>query len=91
MSEEIITGPLKGAKTPEELEVQRYKPPSKHRIKFKRHVFQVERWIQSNGLVTRDQVIAYSMRAFNIEKKQANEIYKAVEEDFQRIGKVYGK
>lgn len=91
MGEEIIEGPLRGAKTPEELEVQRYKPPSKHRIKFKRHVFQTERWVEKNGLMTREQIIAYVMQAFNIEKKQANEIYKVVEEDFQRIGHVYGK
>ena len=73
-----------------QVEIKRYKPPSKHKIRFKRHVFQVESWIHKNGLVTKAEVMLYIMSAFDMEKRQAAAVYKEVENDFKRLGRVYG-
>lgn len=88
--EQILPGPLKGLATKEELAVYRYRRPSYHKIAFRRKVLQVENWIHANGLKTKPEVISYIMQAFDMDEKQAKSIFKAVYEDFSRIGKVYG-
>jgi hypothetical protein len=71
-------------------EIALYKPPSPHRIKTKRRILQVENWIAKNGLVQQDTVIEYIMKAFNLERPRALELFAEVKKDFERIGRVYG-
>lgn len=88
---EILPGPLRAATNKEESEVQQYRPPSHHRIAFKRKMLRVEDWIFKNGLVYQSDVVTFIMQTWNMEREDANRLYKAVEIDLKRIGKVYGK
>jgi hypothetical protein len=88
--EEILPGPLKGLATAEEKQVYRYRRPSYHKIAFRRKVLQVENWIHKEGLKTKSEILAYIKLSFDMDDNQAKPIFKAVYDDFQRIGKVYG-
>lgn len=71
-------------------EILRYKPPNAHRIKTKRRIVQVENWIARNGMVQENDVIAYIIRAFDLDRKKAILMFAEVKTDFERLGRVYG-
>jgi hypothetical protein len=89
--EQVLPGPLKGLGTTEEREVYRYRRPSGRRISYRRKVFQVEEWIRRKGIVPKEDVILYIMRAFDMERPAALTMFTDVKKDFARIGKVYGE
>ena len=72
-------------------EIKRYSPPTPHQIKTRRKILQVENWIARNGLVEEDKVILYIMKAFDLHRPKALELYADVKRDFERLGRVYGK
>lgn len=89
--EEVLEGPLKAPVTPEERAVAEYKTPKPHRILFKRRVFEIEEWCSKQGLLERDEVIAYVETKYHLYREQAMEYVDEVINDFRRMGLVYGQ
>ena len=88
--EQVVAGPLNALSTKEQKEVYRYRGPSRHKIAYGRRILQVENWIRRKGIVPKDHVVLYIMKAFDMERDPALKMFIDVKKDFQRIGKVYG-
>lgn len=71
----------------EQKEVANYRPPSPRQLKFKRRVFELEQWIAGqHTFVEEEEVIAYTMRRWDMQRRQAREYLAQVVEDFKRSG-----
>ena len=89
--EQVVPGPLAPSFTKEQQDVAKYRPPSPHRIAFKRKVFELEQWISAQGWVEQEDAIAWAQKRFNVERPQAKQYVNEAVKDFERLGKVRGR
>jgi hypothetical protein len=80
---------IKSDMTPEQEKalLETWQPPSSHAIAFKRRVFELECWIENQKrYVHEEEIIAWAMRHFGVDRPQARKYLAAVVEDFKRVG-----
>lgn len=89
--EEVLKPDRIGLATPEGDEVRKWTAPAHHKVIFKRRVFEIEGWCRKQGVLTKDEVVAYVEARWQVNRKQALEYVSQVVEDFSRSGHVYGQ
>ena len=73
--------------TPEEEKkaLENWRPPDPHTILFKRRVYELEVWVESqHRFVEAEEIIALAMRRFNVDRPQGRKYLAAVVEDFKK-------
>jgi hypothetical protein len=84
--EEVLKPDLIGMATKEGQEVRQWQPPGPKQKQLKTRIFEIELWVQNRGWTEEEEIIAYSMRRWDVDRQTARRYVAQVVEDFKRSG-----